>query len=162
MTLARTTLPLALALSAAAVGPPAALAQGTPAPAAATLPAVGEGTVWQVDYIRTRQRKLQPCLQFYGANWARNREAAKRTGLVLSYHVWTSNPSGPDDWNVMLLTEYRNLAALDGLEEKYRPILAARTRVSVPDLDVPTDCVILASRTIRGVDFGATAAAGPR
>ena len=124
------------------------------AQAAPALPSPAEGTVWAVDYVRTKPRKLEGCLQFYGANWARVRAELARTGLVLSYRVSTSDPAGPDDWNVMLLTEYRNLAALDGLEEKYRPVLARRTRVSVPDLDVATDCVIIGSRTIRGVTYG--------
>ena len=141
--------PVIAVLALACLSPTPARAQAAPA-----IPSPGEGTVWAVDYIRTKPRKLQACLQFFGANWARNRAEAARQGLVLSYRVSTSDPSGPDDWDVMLLTEYRNLAALDGLEEKYRPILARRTRVEVPGLDVATDCVIIGSRTIRAVTYG--------
>ena len=143
---------LALASLSAPAGA-AAAQEAAPAPRSA-LPAIHEGTIWTVDYVRARPRKRDACLQFYGANWAANRAAAKRAGLVLSYRIWTNQPVDPDDWDIMLLTEYRNLAALDGLEEKFRPILAARTRIAVPDLDVATDCVILGSRTLRQVEFG--------
>ena len=142
--------PLLAALGALVGAAGSATAQGAP-PA---LPVVEEGSVWKVDYIRSRSRKQRACLQFYGANWRANRAEAKRTGLVLSYMIWTAEPVGPDDWDIMLATEYRNYAALDGLEEKFRPILAARTRVAVPDLDVAADCVIIGSRTTRQVEFG--------
>jgi hypothetical protein len=141
----------AVAMLVGAAGP--VTAQGAP-PTLPSLPVVEDGSVWKVDYIRSRNRKQRACLQFYGANWRVNRAEAKRTGLVLSYMIWTAEPVGPDDWDIMLATEYRNYAALDGLEEKFRPILAARTRVVVPDLDLATDCVIIGSRTTRQVEFG--------
>lgn len=58
--------------------------------------------------------------------WAKTFKAAleeqKKQGLVLSYKTLLGSASTPDDYNVMNMVEYKNMAALDNLREKTEPI----------------------------------------
>jgi len=60
------------------------------------------------------------------ASVKRQLDEAKRQGLVLSYKVISTDATNPDDWNLLLMVEYKNMAALDGLRAKLEPI-ASRT-----------------------------------
>jgi hypothetical protein len=52
------------------------------------------------------------------ANWRMMNDAAKKDGLVLSYKILYSPAANTEDWDIMLLIEYKNMAAMDGLAEK--------------------------------------------
>jgi hypothetical protein len=39
-------------------------------------------------------------------------------GLILSYKVLATEGHGTNDWNVMLMTEYKNLATMEANEDK--------------------------------------------
>jgi hypothetical protein len=58
------------------------------------------------------------------ANWKRTGDEAKRQGLVLSYKVISTPAANRDDWDLLLMVEFKNMAALDGLRQKYEPIMA--------------------------------------
>lgn len=57
------------------------------------------------------------------ANWKRTMDEAKRQGLILSYKTLYSQPGDRDDWDVLVMVEYRNMAALDHLRERFDPIM---------------------------------------
>ena len=42
--------------------------------------------------------------------------------MILSYEVGTASPANKEDWDIVLIIEYKNMAALDGLEEKLRDV----------------------------------------
>lgn len=46
-------------------------------------------------------------------------DAAKAEGHILSYLILASQPSNRDDWDLMLLVEYPNMAALDNSREVF-------------------------------------------
>ena len=48
----------------------------------------------------------------------------KKDGLILSYKVLRAQPADRQDWDMMLMVEYKNHAALDGLDAKVRAIAA--------------------------------------
>jgi len=63
------------------------------------------------DYLKGLAKNLKAIL-----------EEEKKQGLVLSYKVLLGDASSPDDFNIMNMVEYKNMAALDGLREKTDPI----------------------------------------
>jgi len=81
-----------------------------------------EGSVWSVSMIRVKPgmdevyfRDVLPLRkQIY--------EEAKKQGLVISSHTLRGSASGRDDYDVMFLVEFKNWAALDGIEAKFRAI----------------------------------------
>jgi len=78
-----------------------------------------EGTVWTVTMIRVKPGMFDVYMRDLLPMRKKINEEAKKQGLVLSSHVLAGNASGRDDFDVMLLEEYKNWAAFDGLTAKY-------------------------------------------
>ena len=45
-------------------------------------------------------------------------EAEKKAGIIVSYSVYGATPRTPQDADIILTITYKNMAALDGLEER--------------------------------------------
>jgi hypothetical protein len=50
-------------------------------------------------------------------------EEMKKQGLLLSSHMLAGNSSGRDDFDLLILEEYKNWAALDGMSAKVDAIM---------------------------------------
>ena len=57
-------------------------------------------------------------LNYLAGPWKANQEAAKKEGLILSYKVVGAEGHSPTDWNLMLMTEYKDLATMEAKEGK--------------------------------------------
>jgi hypothetical protein len=57
-------------------------------------------------------------LHYIATDWKKNQEALKKDGQILSYKVLTTESHGSTDWNIMLLTEYKDLATMEANEAK--------------------------------------------
>ena len=76
------------------------------------------GSVWSVSYIQMRPGMETAYLNYIATDWKRNQEAMKKEGLILSYKVLTTETHGKDDWNIMLMTEYKDLATRENNDAK--------------------------------------------
>lgn len=83
-----------------------------------------EGSVWNLTFIRVKPAMGDRYLNDLRATIARQFAEAQRQGLLLSWKLLRSPAANRDDWDVMIMAEYRNMAALDGLREKSEPIAA--------------------------------------
>jgi len=50
-------------------------------------------------------------------------EAARSQKLILDYKVLLGEAAGPNDANIIIMVEYANMAAFDGLRDKMDPII---------------------------------------
>ena len=82
-----------------------------------------EGSVVQMTFVRTRSGGDEKYMKFLDTTWKSLNEAAKKDGLILSYRVLGAPAMNRDDWNLCLVVEYKNMAALDGLESKFRALM---------------------------------------
>lgn len=96
----------------------AILALGTQASIAQEKP-YREGTVWSVSFIKVKPGMLDAYLRDLAT--ARNKVMgeAKKQGLIVSEKILSGDAAGRDDWDLMLMVEYKNWAALDGLQDKF-------------------------------------------
>ena len=96
----------------------ATLALGTQASTAQDKP-YREGTVWSVSFIKVKPGMLDMYLRDLAV--ARNNvmSEAQRQGLIVSEKILSGDAAGRDDWDLMLMVEYKNWAALDGLQDKF-------------------------------------------
>ncbi len=76
------------------------------------------GSVWNVAFIRIKPGMDSAYLNYLATDWKRNQEALKKEGLIISYKVLTTETHGAGDFNVMLLTEYKDLATMEANEAK--------------------------------------------
>jgi hypothetical protein len=81
-----------------------------------------EGSIWSITMIRTTAGFGDDYLRSLATTWKRVTDDAKKQGLVLSYKILSANPAGPDDWDLLLMVEFKNWAALDGIDEKFEVI----------------------------------------
>jgi len=82
-----------------------------------------DGSVWDISMVRTTEGMRDDYLRSLGGTWKRILDEAKQQGLVLSYKVIATDASGLDDWDLLLMIEYKNWAAFDGLADKVEPLL---------------------------------------
>src|SRR5262249_18138544 len=83
-------------------------------PAFADDHAYTEGSVVNVAMIRTVDGKTDDYLRWLDTTWKAEQEASKKAGYIQSYEVLLASPQGPNDPDVLLVTTYKNWAALDG------------------------------------------------
>jgi len=76
------------------------------------------GSVWNISFIRIKPGMDTAYLSYLAGPWKANQEAAKKDGLILSYKVIVTEGHNPGDWNVMLMTEFKDLATMEANEDK--------------------------------------------
>ena len=76
------------------------------------------GSVWSVSFIRMKPGMETAYLNYIASEWKREQEAFKKDGQILSYKVITTEAHGSNDWNIMLMTEYKDLATMEANETK--------------------------------------------
>jgi hypothetical protein len=83
-----------------------------------------EGSVWNLSFIRVKTGMQDDYLNSLRATFKRINDEGKRQGLILSYHIISAPSATAEDWDLLIMTEYKNFAALDGLREKSEPLVA--------------------------------------
>ncbi|MEE9443613.1 MAG: hypothetical protein V3V99_13190 [candidate division Zixibacteria bacterium] len=81
------------------------------------------GSVWGISLIQTEANMQEQYIKDLQGAWKKVMDAALEEGLILSYKVFVGGAANPDDWDVMLMVEFKNYAALDGLDEKFTTIV---------------------------------------
>ena len=76
------------------------------------------GSVWNVAFIRIKPGMDTAYMNYLASDWKKNQEAQKKEGLILSYKILTTEAHGSGDFNIMLLTEYKDLATMEANEDK--------------------------------------------
>ena len=76
------------------------------------------GSVWSVSFIRMKPGMENAYLTYVANEWKREQEALKKDGQILSYKVITTEAHSSNDWNIMLMSEYKDLATMEANEAK--------------------------------------------
>ncbi len=79
-----------------------------------------EGPVWQVQFVNIKPGMNQLYLKNLSDGWIKQMRAAKEAGLVMDFKVFQSPNASENDWNLMLMYELKNYAAMDGMTEKMK------------------------------------------
>lgn len=85
-----------------------------------------DGSVWQIAFIRVKPGMDTAYLTYLTGDWKKEQEAMKAEGMVLSYKVIVTEGHTPGDWNMMLMTEFKDLATMEANQGK-ADALAQRT-----------------------------------
>jgi hypothetical protein len=76
------------------------------------------GSVWTLAFIRIKPGMDSAYLNYVANDWKRIQEAAKKEGLILSYKVLVTEGHTAGDWNLILMTEVKDLATFEANEKK--------------------------------------------
>jgi hypothetical protein len=71
------------------------------------------GSVWSVAFIRVKPGMDEEYMKYISRNWKAEHEALKKENIILSYKVMTTEAHSPTDWNMLLMTEYKDLATME-------------------------------------------------
>lgn len=82
-----------------------------------------EGPVTIVSSLRTLPGMHDAYLRYLATTYRANMEAAKKEGIILGYGVYETTPRSPDEPNIYLTVTYKNMAAMDGLDDRMEPIM---------------------------------------
>jgi hypothetical protein len=89
------------------------------APAVLAQESYTEGAVWRVELIRVKPNYVDTYLASLRKNSKPVFEEEKSQGLIVDYKIFLKETKNdPQDWDVCVAIEYKNHAAMDGLDAK--------------------------------------------
>jgi hypothetical protein len=82
-----------------------------------------EGPIWRVSLVRVKPTHLDEYLTSLRQVSKPFIDEEKRQGLIVDYKIFLKETkNSPQDWDLCLAVEYKNHAALDGLDAKMEAI----------------------------------------
>jgi hypothetical protein len=83
-----------------------------------------DGPISNVASIRTVDGHFDDYMHWLSTSWKKQQEAAKKAGHIIGYKVFVVEARGPNDPDIILVTEFKNWAALDHLGSKLDAVSA--------------------------------------
>jgi hypothetical protein len=83
-----------------------------------------DGTVWGITLIKTTANMGDDYLTSLQSTWNKVHAEAVKQGLIVSYKVLSGAAANPEDFDIILLVEYKNLASMEGQDDKWDAIYA--------------------------------------
>lgn len=82
-----------------------------------------EGPVWRVNLIRVKPTHMDEYLSTLQNTTKPFYEEAKRQGIIVDYKVFLKETkASPEDWDICVAIQFKNHAAMDGLDAKTEAI----------------------------------------
>ena len=81
-----------------------------------------EGPVWQIMTFRTAPGKTEINLKNIATVWEHQLKLAVEKRVLVDYKVLTKWSSSPDDWNIMVIEIFPNMASYDTFWEDWAAI----------------------------------------
>jgi hypothetical protein len=81
-----------------------------------------EGSVWSVTFIKVKPGMFDTYIRDLSANRRPLMEQGKKDGLILQEKMLAGESAGREDFDLILMVEYKNWAAFDGLGDKFRSL----------------------------------------
>jgi hypothetical protein len=81
-----------------------------------------EGGVWQITMVKTKTGMGDDYLKALATIFKSTNDEAKKQGIIKDYKILIGDAATQQDYDILLMIEYPNMAALDGLREKTDPI----------------------------------------
>ncbi|HBC46349.1 MAG TPA: hypothetical protein DCZ43_04825 [candidate division Zixibacteria bacterium] len=81
------------------------------------------GSVWNLTFVKTKGAGGDDYIKNLAQNWKKVQDEAIKQGLVISYKVLTGDAANRDDWDMLLMVEFKNYAVMDTPEQKWEEIM---------------------------------------
>jgi hypothetical protein len=81
-----------------------------------------EGPVWNITMVKAKPGMTDEYLKGLANTFKRSLDEAKKQNLILDYKILLGDTATPQDFEILLMVESKNMAALDNAREKFDPI----------------------------------------
>ena len=81
-----------------------------------------EGSIWAVTFVKVKPGMFDTYIKDLSANRRPLMEQAKKEGLILQEKMLAGESAGREDFDLILMVEYKNWAAFDGLNDRFRTL----------------------------------------
>jgi hypothetical protein len=99
-----------------------AKASVNPSPTGQSTAPYTEGGVWQITMVKTKPGMSDDYLKALAKIFKSTNDEAKRQGIITDYKILAGDAATQQDYDILLMIEYPNMAAMDGLRDKTDPI----------------------------------------
>jgi len=107
-----------------------------------------EGPVWTVTMVKAKAGMTDEYLKGLAKTFTSAMDESKKQGLIIDYKILLGPAATPQDFDILLMVELKNMAALDGFRDKADPI--ARKIQGTPEQQLATQTKRLEIREIMG------------
>ena len=112
-----------------------------------------EGAVTEVTYIRIKPGMFDAYMKWVATERRALMDGQLKAGIILGYKIFVAQPRSPRDPDLILTVTYKNLAAMDGLEDKVesvgKTIWATRQKANEAEISREAMREVLGSELIR-------------
>ncbi len=77
-----------------------------------------DGTVWSIAFVKAKPGVGLNYMNWLATEWKTEQEALKKAGLILNYMVIETESHSPNDFDLMLMVEYKDLATMEANQDK--------------------------------------------
>ena len=81
-----------------------------------------EGPVWTLTMVKTKTGMTDEYLKELAKTLKASLEEAKKQNLVLDYKILLGGAATPQDFDILVMVESKNMASQDNAREKFDPI----------------------------------------
>jgi len=77
-----------------------------------------DGPVWEITFVKMKAGLGLNYMNFLASDWKKEQEALKQAGLILNYMVIETESHSPNDFDLMLMVEFKDLATMEANQDK--------------------------------------------
>src|ERR1700680_3203405 len=81
-----------------------------------------EGPVWLITMVKAKYGMSDDYLKGLAKTFKGTLDEAKKQNLIIDYKILIGDAANPHDFDILLMTESKNMAALDNVRDKFDPI----------------------------------------
>jgi len=81
-----------------------------------------EGPVWNITMVKVKPGLGDQYLKGLARTLKGTLDEAKKQNFIISYKILLGDAATPQDFNILVMVESKNMAALDNAREKFDPI----------------------------------------
>ncbi len=81
-----------------------------------------EGPVWNITMVKVKSGLGDQYLKGLAKTLKGTLDEAKKQNFIISYKILLGDAATPQDFNILVMVESKNMAALDNAREKFDPI----------------------------------------
>jgi hypothetical protein len=81
-----------------------------------------EGPIWAITMVKTKPGMSDDYLKALAKIYKSTNDEMKKQGLIMDYKILLGDNANAQDFDIMLMVEFKNMAAFDNQREKTDPI----------------------------------------